>query len=309
MEKKQKRDLYMKPALLILAAGIGSRYGGVKQMDGIGPGGESIIDYSVYDAIRAGFGKIVFVINEKIESDFREVWEPKLSGRIDHDFVIQDPDDLPAGFKLPAGRVKPWGTGQAVLAGRIAIDTPFAVINADDFYGREAYELIRGFLIAGKRDNDYCMVGYHLLNTLSDHGSVSRGVCSFDHDRKLEKITEITNIEKKNDAAGYMQDGKFEVLPDNTLVSMNIWGFKPGLFQKLAEGFDLFLQENLNNNKAEFLLPAVINELVNTDAAAVKMLETTFEWFGVTYREDKPATINRINEMINAGDYPRQLWK
>ena len=300
----------MKPALLILAAGIGSRYGGVKQMDKIGPGGESIIDYSVYDAIRAGFGKIVFVINEKIEKDFREVWEPKLKGRIDHAFVIQDPDDLPDGFELPADRIKPWGTGQAVMAARFAIKTSFAVINADDFYGWEAYNLIYDYLSAQTDADKYCMVGYHLLNTLSDFGTVSRGVCAFDENRHMNKITEITNIERRDNVIGYESSaGQFDKLEDNTLVSMNIWGFRPGIFQFLEKGFEVFLKDNINNNKAEFLLPTVINDMVKTGHISVKMLETAFEWFGVTYQEDKPTTIKKVKNMVEQGTYPPALWK
>lgn len=299
----------MKPALLILAAGIGSRYGGVKQMDRIGPGGESIIDYSVYDAIRAGFGKIVFVINKRIETDFRELWEPKLGGLIDHEFVIQDPEDLPAGFSLPADRVKPWGTGQAVLAARHAIDTPFAVINADDFYGSEAYELINSYLTREKSETAYCMVGYRLMNTLSEHGSVSRGVCRFNNDRYLTHITEITNIARSDEAAGYENAaGEFEFLDSETLVSMNIWGFRTGLFARLQEDFKTFLKDNINITKAEFLLPSVINDMVSRKQASVKMLETGFAWFGVTYQEDKPATIEKVRAMVEQGQYPPSLW-
>jgi len=303
----------MKPTLLILAAGIGSRYGGVKQMDKIGPGGESIIDYSVYDAIRAGFGKIVFVINKKIEQDFRDVWTPKLKG-IDHDFVIQDPEDLPKGFNPPADRVKPWGTGQAVMAARFAIHTPFAVINADDFYGWEAYQLIYDYLTAQTDENKYCMVGYHLMNTLSDFGSVSRGVCAFNDKHLLTDITEITNIENRPSSQesgiiGYESgDGTFNKLENNTLVSMNIWGFRPGIFKFLEEDFSSFLTNNISNNKAEFLLPTVIHDMVEAGHITVRMLETDFQWFGVTYQEDKPKTIEKVKIMIDKGVYPPSLW-
>jgi len=299
----------MKPALLILAAGIGSRYGGVKQMDQIGPGGESIIDYSIYDAMRAGFGKIVFVINKKIEKDFREVWEPKLKDRIDFEFVIQDPEDLPSGYELPDDRVKPWGTGQAVMAARKVIDTPFAVINADDFYGPESYQLIVDYLTQNADESKYCMVGYHLYNTLSDFGTVSRGVCAFDEDQMLNNITEITNIEMKGGMIGYeTPEGNFAELRKNTLVSMNIWGFRPGIFRFLEKGFESFLSENISNNKAEFLLPAVIHDMVMAGHISVRMLETDFEWFGVTYQEDKPITIEKVNKMVENGVYPPSLW-
>lgn len=300
----------VKPALLILAAGIGSRYGGVKQMDAIGPGGESIIDYSVYDAIRAGFGKIVFVINKNIEADFREVWEPKLKGRIDFEFVIQAHDDLPEGFTLPEERVKPWGTGQAVMAARHAIDTPFAVANADDFYGSQAYRLIHDYLAEEPDPARYCMVGYHLLNTLSDFGTVSRGVCKIDDRHFLSHITEITNIGRDRGRTGYENTGgDFVVLDDNTLVSMNIWGFRPGLFGQLQEDFRKFLEEHITDPKAEFLLPTVINDMMQQNKASVKMLETDFAWFGVTYKEDKAITIEKVMKMVEQGDYPSSLWK
>lgn len=298
----------MKTSLLILAAGIGSRYGGVKQMDAIGPAGESIIDYSVFDAIRAGFDQIVFVVNKKIEKDFREVWEPKLAGKVQYDFVIQDPEDLPEGFAPPAERTKPFGTGQAVLAGRYVIDSPFAVINADDFYGKEAYSLIHNFLIGETAENASCMVGYHLMNTLSEYGTVSRGICEFDDQHHLEQISEITNIEKRNTGIGYEFDGEFVPLDGRNLCSMNIWGFKPQVMTALQTGFKNFLETNINNIKAEYYLPGRINDLVNEGSMTVKMLETAFEWFGVTYKEDKPETIERIRRLIEKGDYPPDLW-
>jgi len=298
----------MQTTLLVLAAGIGSRYGGVKQMDGIGPANESIIDYSVYDAIRAGFDKIVFVVNKKIEADFREVWEPKLKGRADYDFVIQDPYDLPEGYTVPEGRVKPWGTGQAVLAARHIIDTPFAVINADDFYGRQAYELIREFLRDNTNEPESCMVGYHLENTLSEHGTVSRGICSFDEDHYLEEISEITNIGRKGNAIGYEVNGDFVKLRGKDLCSMNIWGFKPMVMKHLESGFLDFLKEHGDTLKAEYYLPGRVNDLVHEGLMSVKMLETAFSWFGVTYKEDKPKTIERINSLIAKGEYPSDLW-
>ena len=299
----------MKPALLILAAGIGSRYGGVKQMDGIGPGGESIIDYSVFDAIRAGFGRVVFVINKKIEKDFRELWEPKLDGKADCSFVIQDPEDLPNGFKLPPDRVKPWGTGQAVLAARHEINTPFAVVNADDFYGRESYQLIYEFLTGNTDEKACCMVGYHLLNTLSEHGTVSRGVCEFNDRHYLSKISEITNIEKRGEGIGFESPaGQFNNLDGHSLISMNIWGFTPLVMDYLESGFVTFLESNIANDKAEYYLPGRLNDLVSDGLMTVKMLETAFKWFGVTYKEDKPETIERIRLLVESGDYPPELW-
>ena len=298
----------MNTTLLVLAAGIGSRYGGVKQMDGIGPSNESIIDYSVYDAIRAGFDKIVFVVNKKIEADFREVWEPKLKGKVKCEYVIQDPEDLPTGFSVPEGRVKPWGTGQAVLAARDIIDTPFAVINADDFYGKEAYELIQEFLTGDTEESESCMVGYHLKNTLSDHGTVSRGICEFDDKHYLEQISEITNIEKRGDEIGYEANGVFIQLKGHDLCSMNIWGFKPMVMKHLVSGFESFMKSSGAELKTEYYLPGRINDLVHDNIMSIKMLETGFEWFGVTYKEDKPETIDRINSLIDKGDYPPDLW-
>jgi dTDP-glucose pyrophosphorylase len=299
----------MKTSLLVLAAGIGSRYGGIKQMDGIGPSGESIIDYSVYDAIRAGFSHIVFVVNAKIEKDFREAWEPKLHGKTAFDLVIQDPGDLPEGFKLPLERVKPWGTGQAVMAARHVINNPFAVINADDFYGREAYSLVHGFLTGSSGENESCMVGYHLRNTLSEHGTVSRGVCEIDAQHLLQDIREITNIEKREGLIGYEgPDGRFIRLDDHALVSMNIWGFKPYLMQYLEAGFARFLQENITDPRTEYYLPMRISELINDGFMSVKMLETSFQWFGVTYKEDKEEAIQRVRKLIEAGEYPSDLW-
>ena len=299
----------MKATLLVLAAGIGSRYGGIKQMDGIGPSGESIIDYSVFDAIRAGFEKIVFVVNKTIEEDFREVWQPKLNGKVECDFVVQDLNDLPTGFKPPADRTKPWGTGQAVLAARQVIDTPFAVINADDFYGREAYELIREFILDEECTNSACMVGYHLKNTLSAYGSVSRGICRFDNEHLLEEITEITNIEKRGDLIGYESSTKdFTLLDGQTVVSMNIWGFKPEIMRFMKSGFESFLIANSSDLKAEYYLPARINDLIRRGFMSVKLLETNFKWFGVTYRDDKAETIDKVSELIENGEYPSNLW-
>ncbi len=300
----------MKPALLILAAGLGSRYGGVKQMDRLGPGGESIIDYSVFDAIRAGFGKVVFVINRKIETDFREIWEPKLQGRIAFSFVLQDPDDLPSGFECPAERTKPWGTGQAVLAGAKEINTPFAVVNADDFYGREAYRLVYDFLTENPDPKACCMLGYRLENTLSEHGTVSRGICEFDAANKLDRILEIKNISKTQKGIGYEdQQGTYTELSGDARISMNMWGFQPLLFQYLEEGFRGFLEKHVHDLKEEYLLPERINELIRDGKISVKMLKTDFNWFGVTYRQDKEETLRRINELIRAGDYPPKLWE
>lgn len=299
----------MKPTLLILAAGLGSRYGGVKQMDGLGPAGESIIDYSVYDAIRAGFGKIVFVLNEKIKDDFIEIWEPKLKNKIDYSFVIQDPNDLPEGFTLPETRIKPWGTGQAVLAARHKINTPFAIINADDFYGAEAYRLCYDFLTLQSSPDHYCMIGYLLSKTLSEYGTVSRGVCTFDEEEQLDRIIEITAIKRKKNIVGYEIGHHFVGLDEEARISMNFWGFRPEIFSHLGDAFASFLKQNIQDDKAEFLLPGMINEMVKARQAKVSMLKTSFDWFGVTYQEDKAESVKRINKMIKNGEYPLSLWE
>lgn len=300
----------MKPDLLILAAGIGSRYGGVKQMDGIGPGGESIIDYSVYDAIRAGFGRIIFVINKQIEKEFREVWEPKLEGAADYAFVIQDISDIPDGYKVPDSRLKPWGTGHAILAARNEIKSPFAVINADDFYGYDAYVQIVDFLRSFTDNISCCLVGYKLKNTLSEYGTVSRGVCEYNESQMLKMIREVTSIELRgNDIGCEKPSGSFETFDGNSLISMNIWGFQPLIIKHLEKGFKDFLDNKIHIPNSEYLLPEVVNELIGNKIVNVRMLETEFRWFGVTYKKDKELAVEKINEMINRGDYPSRLWK
>lgn len=299
----------MKPTLLILAAGIGSRYGGVKQMDKIGPSGESIIDYSVYDAIRAGFGKVVFVLNPKIEEDFKEVYEKRLAGKILTDYVLQEVSAVPEGVVVNSDRVKPWGTGHAVLVAKNAIKEPFAVINADDFYGKHAFELISGFLTDNDNSSsEYAMVGYKLENTLSENGSVSRGICQT-MNGLLTDVVERTSIKYKENDIVYIENGSEIKIPGNSVVSMNFWGFSPLFFEQLESDFIKFIEANADDIKAEFYIPTVANNLINNNEATIKMLTSNDRWFGVTYQEDKSTTIREIAELVKKGVYPRNLWE
>lgn len=303
----------MKPTLLILAAGLGSRYGSLKQMDGLGPNGEAIIDYSIYDAIRAGFGKIVFVIRHSFAETFKNHFNPKKFGNdVQFDFVYQELDNLPNGYNVPEGREKPWGTNHALLMAAETINEPFAVINADDFYGKESYEVMVQYLnsIEGTTGK-YCLVGYHLKNTLSDFGTVSRGVCKVDSDNYLTGINERTAIEQVGEKIIYQENGEqFEVDPDS-FVSMNFWGFTPEYFKHSEDLFKVFLDEAISNNnlKAEFFIPYVIDRLIAKGSASVKVLECNATWFGVTYKEDRPYTIEKINKQIEEGIYPKEIWQ
>ena len=300
----------IKPTLLILAAGIGSRYGGLKQLDKVGPGGEAIIDYSIYDAIQAGFGKVVFVIRKSIETDFREFIGNKLDGKIEVEYVFQELDKLPDGIIPNPERQKPYGTGHAVLMAADAIKENFAVINADDFYGREAYETIAKYF--GELDtnaNDNCMVGYNLKNTLSDNGYVSRGQCSSDENAYLIDVVERTHIEKKADGIFFENEEKEQIkLDENTLVSMNFWGFTPQFFAQLNTRFTKFIGENKDQLKAEFYIPTAVNEMIEEGIAKTKVLESDAAWFGVTYQEDRPVVVESIRKLIRAGKYPEKLF-
>lgn len=303
----------MKPTLLVLAAGMGSRYGSLKQMDGVGPNNEAIIDYSIYDAIQAGFGKVVFVIRHLFEKEFREVFTAeRFGGQIEIDFVFQELDKLPAPYKLPADRVKPWGTNHAVMMGADVIkDEPFAVINADDFYGRDAYVTIAKYLnsVAGTK-GQYCMVGYEINKTLSDYGSVSRGICQVDAEGNLKSMVERTHIVREGSQVLY-KDEKEQMHPIDTTapVSMNLFGFTPDYFKYSTEYFGEFLKNNIENLKSEYFIPLVVNKLISDGTAKMKVLHTSAEWFGVTYKEDRPTVVARIEGLIEAGVYPRKLWK
>ncbi|MFH1119147.1 MAG: nucleotidyltransferase [Bacteroidota bacterium] len=302
----------MKPTLLILAAGIGSRYGGLKQIDPIGPSGETILDYSVFDAIRTGFGKVVFIIRRDIENDFKEIFINRLQKHIEIEWVFQETNILPEGYKPPEGRVKPWGTGHAVLMAAKKIREPFAVINADDFYGFDAFNTLSGFFrsqdVSGS--SDYAMVAYELHNTLSDFGTVSRGVCMTDANNWLQSVTERTRIERKNKVIVYSdQDGNGIQLDNDTPVSMNFWGFTPGFFAHLEHQFIEFLESNGENLNSEFYIPSVVDRLIKNGIEQVKVLSNAGKWFGITYREDKPMVISKINELVASGAYPSSLWQ
>jgi UTP-glucose-1-phosphate uridylyltransferase len=292
----------MQPTLLVMAAGMGSRYGGLKQLDAVGPGGETIIDYSIHDALRTGFARLVFVIRHDIETPFREAIGRKFEKRIAVEYVFQELDKLPPGFAVPAGRTKPWGTTHAILLAEEAVREPFAAINADDFYGRESFQVIADFLHAG--GGDYAMVGYTLRNTLSEHGSVSRGVCECDVNDYLQAVTELTKIETQG--RGAQAEGR--ALSGDELVSMNFWGFTPALFPQLRERFEEFLRRGGRELKSECYIPTTVNELVASGAARVKVLRTPASWFGVTYKEDKPRITSGIHQLIARGDYPEKLW-
>jgi len=300
----------MKPTLLILAAGLGSRYGGVKQIDKIGPSGESIVDYSIYDAIRAGFGKVVFVLNKNIQKDFIEIFEPKLKGKIKTAYVLQETDKLPDGFMCPEDRVKPWGTAHAILAAKNEINEPFAVINADDFYGANAYKTVVDYFNKISPDStDYCMVGYQLGNTITEHGSVSRGVCVVNNENFLIRVDERTNIHKINHEIGfYENDSDWNKLDEKDTVSMNIWGFTPGFFSFLEKGFVKFLNEEISKEKSEYFIPTEVSNLIDSKQARVKMLISDAKWFGVTYQEDKPMVIESVKRLVESGIYPESLW-
>jgi len=298
----------MKPTLVILAAGIGSRYGGVKQMDKIGPSGESIIDYSVFDAIQAGFGKVVFVLNPKIIDDFKEIYENRLAGNIETAYVLQEINNIPDGVKYNPERIKPWGTGHAVLVTKNAVNEPFAVINADDFYGRHAFELIAGFLSSLKNEQtEYAMVGYKLKNTLSEHGSVSRGICQSENGL-LTDVVERTSIVRKGNKVVFQDEGKEVEIDENSVVSMNFWGFTPKYFSQSEKDFKDFITRNAGQLKSEFYIPTVANNLITKKEATIRVLTSNDQWFGVTYQEDKPITIANIRKLVEAGKYPENLW-
>ena len=302
----------MKPTLLILAAGLGSRYGSLKQLDRIGPSGETIIDYSIYDAIRSGFGKVIFVINKKIEPDFKEVFIDKLKDKIEIDYVLQEIDKIPAGISYAPERKKPWGTGHAILMAAGKIHEPFAMINADDFYGHNAYQsLVKYFADwTSARKDEYCMVGYELGNCLSENGTVSRGVCVTDNNGKLIDVIERTHIQKVANGIAYTDELQQEVLiPEDTVVSMNFWGFTPSIFGHLEKGFHEFILQHAQDPKAEYYIPSVVNDLVKSGNGTVKILKCNGKWFGMTYKEDRSDVMAGIQDLIVKGEYPDNLWK
>jgi NDP-sugar pyrophosphorylase family protein len=299
----------MQPTLLILAAGMASRYGSMKQIQGFGPAGETIMDYSIYDAIRAGFGKVVFIIREDFATEFKEKFEPKLKGRVAIDYVYQDLHSHVGDFKVPAGRTKPWGTAHAVLCAMDAIREPFAVINADDFYGRDAFDKAYRFLTGACNDQLYSIIGYELAKTLSDNGTVSRGVCQVDSNDNLISIAERTKIFRDGDSKITYEEGdaKYEV-PFDSKVSMNFWCFAPSVFPYTAALFKDFLEEQGDNPKAEFFIPIIGDRFIHEGKGAIKVIPTSAQWFGVTYKEDAPGVKDSLNALVSAGEYPSGLW-
>ncbi|MBP7831148.1 MAG: nucleotidyltransferase [Kiritimatiellae bacterium] len=300
----------MKPTLMIMAAGVGSRYGGLKQLDPVGPGGEIIMDYSVFDALRAGFGRVVFVIRRSIEKDFRDAIGSRFESRVDTAYAFQELDRLPAGFAVPADRQKPWGTGHAMLVARDLVPGPFAVINADDFYGAGAFQLLGDYLRACPAvGHDYAMVGYTLRDTLSDHGTVTRGICDCDDRLYLRRIVETAKVARDGrravtaDAAGQPQ-----ALTGDEWVSMNAWAFTPTIFDHLDREFGLFLKKQGADPKAEFFIPGVVGSLIGEGRVRVRVLPGTGRWFGITYREDKPSIVAALQDMVSQGQYPARLW-
>ena len=303
----------MKPTLLLLAAGMGSRYGGLKQLDGLGPHGETIMDYSIYDAIQAGFGKIVFVIRKDFEEQFREKVLSKYEGHIPAELVFQGIDALPEGFTVPEGREKPWGTNHAVLMAKDVINEPFCVINCDDFYNRDCFKVIGKYLadLPEGAKNDYAMVGFRVGNTLSENGTVSRGVCSTNKEGNLTTVVERTKIERRDGKVQYLEDnGSWVTVDDNTPVSMNVWGFTPDYLDYSEEYFKEFLSDprNMENKKSEYFIPMMVNKLITDGTATVKVLDTTSTWFGVTYPEDREGVVERIKRLVDEGVYPSKLF-
>lgn len=299
----------MKPTLFILAAGMGSRYGGLKQLDGVGPSGETIMDYSVYDALRAGFGKIVFVIRKDFEQEFREKIISKYEGHVPVEVVYQALENLPEGYAPNPERTKPWGTNHAVLMGKDAINEPFAVINADDYYGQDSFMRLGEFLksVEGK-SGCYSMIGFNIGATLSENGSVSRGLCEVNSDGYLTGVTECHGIERKDGKLVHLVDGEEKEFPADANVSMNMWGFTPDYFGYSEKSFINFLNKEGNELKSEFYIPTTVNELINDGTATLKVIPTTSQWFGVTYAADRPATVAQFQKLVDEGVYPSPLF-
>lgn len=297
-----------KPTLLILAAGMASRYGSMKQIDGFGPNGETIIDYSIYDAIKAGFGKVVFIIKEEFVENFKAIFEAKLNGKIETEYVFQNFDLKQFGIEEEIYREKPWGTAHAILSGRNVIKEPFCVINADDYYGLDSFQKMVGFLNNEATDSNYSIVGYQIGKTLSDFGSVSRGVCKTNEAGYLEEITERTQVYKKDGGIVFEENGVEYPLEYNTPVSMNFWGFTPAVFKLTEDMFRAFAAANKDKPKAEFFIPLIGENLVKSGEASFKVIPTDSQWFGVTYKEDKPFVQECIDQLVKNGTYPENLW-
>ncbi|MCF2555515.1 nucleotidyltransferase family protein [Faecalicatena contorta] len=304
-----------KPVLVIMAAGMGSRYGGLKQIDPVDGEGHIIMDFSMFDAKRAGFEKVIFIIKKENEADFKEAVGDRISKYMDVSYAFQELNNIPEGYEVPEGRVKPWGTAHAVLSCIDQIDGPFAVINADDYYGKEAFQLIYDYL-ASHQDDDkyrYTMVGYELGNTVTDNGHVARGVCSMNENGELIAIHERTRIEKRDGGIAFTEDDgrTWTAVPADTIVSMNMWGFTKSILKEIKEGFPAFLEKGLGENpmKCEYFLPTVVSDLLGEERATVAVLKSADKWYGVTYKEDKPVVVEAIQKMKDAGLYPKHLWE
>lgn len=298
----------MRPTLLILAAGMASRYGSMKQIQGFGPSGETILEYSIYDAIKAGFKKVVFIIREEFEQDFKDIFEPKLKERIEIGYVYQELRAFVEGKQIPAERTKPWGTAHAVLCAKDAVHEPFAVINADDFYGRDAFEKAFKFLVNECNEKVYSIIGYDLIKTLSENGTVNRGVCQVDEKGDLVSIVERVNISEK-DGKIICEDGlEPRELSRDSKVSMNFWNFHPSIFPYTQKLFREFLEANIDKPKAEFFIPIVADRFIKEKEGVIKVIPTSAQWFGVTYKEDAPEVKEKLDQLIKAGEYPESLW-
>ena len=298
----------MKPTLMILAAGMASRYGSMKQTEGFGPHGETIMDYSIYDAIRAGFGKVVFIIRKDFAENFKATFEPKLKGKIETEYVFQEMDSFTEGFKIPAERSKPWGTAHAVLCAKDVVNEPFAVINADDFYGRNAFEKAFEFLTNECDEKTYSLIGYELNKTLSEYGTVSRGVCDVDDKGNLVSITERTKIYKEGNEIVFEENGEKKKVSFDSKVSMNFWCFHSSVFELTEKLFHQFLTDHINEPKSEFFIPIVADHFIKEKEGVIKVISTSSQWFGVTYKEDAPVVAKSLNQLIDKGDYPQSLW-
>lgn len=312
MIKYRKRvdgGIMKKTSLVVLAAGMGSRYGGLKQIDKIGPNGEVILELSVYDALQAGFNEVIFIIKKEIEVEFKQVIGDKIAKYTTVKYVYQDLNAIPEGFTVPEGRVKPWGTGHALLCCEPVIDSPFAVINADDYYGQDGFKKLHDFLVSNEVANDYAMVGYILANTISEHGSVARGVCDLDQG-KLVNVNELTAIEKHGAVIEYNENGVWTPLANDRLVSLNMWGFKPNFIEYMKQDFIDFLHNEVASNelKSEFFIPKEVGKMLQENKITVEVLPSADKWYGVTYQEDKPIVREGIKKLIDEGKYPVPLW-
>ena len=298
----------MKPTLVILAAGMASRYGSMKQVEGFGPSGETIMDYSIYDAIRSGFGKVVFIIRKEFEKNFREIVGKDIEGRIEVEYVFQELNKYAEGFDVPKERTKPWGTAHAVLCADEKVKEPFAVINADDFYGKDGFVKAYNFLVNDCNEKTFSIIGYELLKTLSEHGTVNRGVCEVDNKGNLVSVVERLNVSQVGDKIVCNDEHFPKELSLDTHVSMNFWCFHPSIFQYSERLFLKFLQKNKDNPKAEFFIPIVADQFINDKEGVIKVIPTTAQWFGVTYKEDAPEVKESLNQLVEAGEYPPALW-